>query len=153
MVNCQPCEGVMVRAISCSAGPVIIHGEPFEPVPYGAETRLGWAEAPPERCRDCVVVIGGNHHPGCVVEECPACAHQLAACGFAPIPPALPGTWHLLSEAQSVRQEQTATSPITVSSHRRGWMTNDDKSCPSLPPGFDVPGMATDRPLAAGPLQ
>jgi hypothetical protein len=87
MVNCQQCRGVMGKTVSCSADPVVVRGEAFEPVPYGAETRYGWTEAPAERCRDCGVVIGGNHHPGCVVEECPACAHQLVACGFAPMTP------------------------------------------------------------------
>ncbi len=87
MVICRQCEGVMGRAVSCSAETIVVRGEHFEPIPYGVETRIGWTDAPPERGRDCDVVIGGNHHPGCVVEECPACAHQRVACGFAPMTP------------------------------------------------------------------
>jgi hypothetical protein len=52
MVNCQQCRGVMGKTVSCSADPVVVRGEAFEPVPYGAETRYGWTEAPAERCRD-----------------------------------------------------------------------------------------------------
>jgi hypothetical protein len=60
---------MMGRAVSCSANPILVQGEHFEVVPYGAETKFGWTDSPLERCRDCGVVIGGNHHPGCVVEE------------------------------------------------------------------------------------
>jgi len=33
------------------------------------------------RCGDCGVAVGGWHHPGCDLAECPACGGQLITCG------------------------------------------------------------------------
>jgi hypothetical protein len=34
-----------------------------------------------DRCGDCGVVRGGWHHPGCDLQECPACGRQMLSCG------------------------------------------------------------------------
>ena len=34
-----------------------------------------------KRCHDCNVAVGGFHHPGCDMEECPRCGGQLISCG------------------------------------------------------------------------
>ena len=33
------------------------------------------------RCHDCNIGLGGYHHPGCDMEECPKCGGQLISCG------------------------------------------------------------------------
>jgi hypothetical protein len=50
------------------------HQEPLAPIPFPAG-------GPAERCRDCGVLQGGIHHPGCVIERCPVCGGQLMSCG------------------------------------------------------------------------
>lgn len=34
-----------------------------------------------ERCFDCLILVGGKHHPGCDNERCPRCNGQLISCG------------------------------------------------------------------------
>jgi hypothetical protein len=34
-----------------------------------------------KRCHDCGANVGQNHSPGCDMEECPFCHHQLLSCG------------------------------------------------------------------------
>jgi hypothetical protein len=34
-----------------------------------------------DRCRSCLVLAGGHHHPGCGSEKCPRCGYQLISCG------------------------------------------------------------------------
>src|SRR5690349_7053070 len=34
-----------------------------------------------DRCHDCHVKDGGNHHPGCDDDQCPRCHGQLISCG------------------------------------------------------------------------
>lgn len=34
-----------------------------------------------QRCHDCNIQVGGYHHPGCDMEECPRCHGQLISCG------------------------------------------------------------------------
>jgi len=52
------------------------------PVKYGDETRYGHSKPFGEkRCPDCNAKPGQFHHPGCDIEECPGCHHQLLMCG------------------------------------------------------------------------
>jgi hypothetical protein len=65
--------------VSCNADPIMINGQPYEPIRYGHERKVGrWV--PPDMCHDCNVPLGGVHHPGCDVERCPACLGQALGC-------------------------------------------------------------------------
>lgn len=61
-------------------------GTSLPAIPYGSEGRALFGrhdDGTPmtgNRCHDCNVIIGGYHHPGCDVEECPRCHHQLISC-------------------------------------------------------------------------
>jgi len=46
---------------------------------YGDETRKNWAEKK-KKCPGCKVKIGGFHHEGCKIEECPECGKALMSC-------------------------------------------------------------------------
>ena len=54
------------------------HGKRANRIPYGAEQPEG--QAYDLQCRDCGVVKGQLHYPGCAVEECPVCEGQAAFC-------------------------------------------------------------------------
>lgn len=56
-----------------------IEGEDHPRIPFGSESI---APNPQRRhCRDCSVLIGELHVPGCLVEECPVCGDQANGCG------------------------------------------------------------------------
>lgn len=58
-----------------------LRGRVVRRVAYGSE-RFDW-HAGRVPCHDCAVVEGQLHVPGCDVEECPLCHHQLISCGCA----------------------------------------------------------------------
>jgi len=79
MAICEYCNQEMTdeETVSCVRSeaefPVEFHtGESMDPIPF---------TGPGKRCHDCNVAIGGYHHPGCDVEECPKCGGQLISCG------------------------------------------------------------------------
>jgi len=79
MGMCPQCEGEMMEGISCLSDPIIIGGDPFEPIRWGDEMEASrWVIDFP--CRDCRTPIGGVHHPGCCAERCPACLGQAFGC-------------------------------------------------------------------------
>jgi hypothetical protein len=51
-------------------------GEVLEPIPFHSDSHDRT-----ERCHDCGILYGGNHHPGCDTERCPKCGGQLIGCG------------------------------------------------------------------------
>lgn len=52
---------------------------PQERVRFGQEG-IGLGNQPGERCPGCGATVGGYHHPGCDVEQCPVCRGQLIEC-------------------------------------------------------------------------
>jgi hypothetical protein len=59
----------------------LIAGLDYDRVRYGDEDPVwGTARYP---CRDCAVIEGEFHVPGCAVERCPKCAGQAMCCDCA----------------------------------------------------------------------
>jgi hypothetical protein len=85
MAVCAHCSREMKAHVSCLGLPFeFLDAATFLPVRYGQEKRL-WAEVrghqpPVEDCPDCRVPVGGYHHPGCDMEECPRCGGQAITC-------------------------------------------------------------------------
>jgi len=79
MAICGYCNKDMSKVNSCVEVAITINKEVYKPIPYGQETRINWDYS--VRCHDCNVQVGGLHHPGCDVEECPVCHGQLISCG------------------------------------------------------------------------
>ncbi len=84
---CDSCAEHMQNVESCTVEPIalVVDGvrRLFEPIRYGSP-REGWDDDdPPDRCRDCAVTVGGRHHAGCDMENCPACGEQLIGCAHA----------------------------------------------------------------------
>src|SRR3954468_18603129 len=82
MAICEDCEQEMTEAASCVVSTLNLDGVEFATVPYGKETRFGRRYGvSTQRCHDCGVQPGGQHHPGCDWAQCPRCRHQLLSCG------------------------------------------------------------------------
>jgi len=76
MAICNLCDREMLdpATVSRIVRPIAYVGEAPRPqVPYRNEDGR-------ELCHDCSVAAGGVHHPGCDMEECPRCGHQLLSC-------------------------------------------------------------------------
>jgi hypothetical protein len=70
MSVCELCEQSREQAYSCMKR---MEGQ----IPFGDERQLALSSY---RCSDCVVGIGGFHHPSCSIEECPNCRARLLDC-------------------------------------------------------------------------
>ena len=75
MAVCPWCNQEMTTAASCGIEAFHRHGKHI-PLPRYRRKR-GW----PERCGDCGVTVGGVHHPGCDLADCPVCGCQMFSCG------------------------------------------------------------------------
>lgn len=49
-------------------------------IPFGSESDDWTFDGLSSVCGACGVTLGGFHHPGCDVEECPKCHEQLLIC-------------------------------------------------------------------------
>lgn len=68
--RCEACGRRMLRVLTCRAefrDGVSFYGSDAPP---DADWYVEIAELLPYRCRDCGVVKGGLHHPGCCIAAC-----------------------------------------------------------------------------------
>ena len=70
MTICELCEQEKERAYSCMKRVEV-------QIPLGEETQLNLI---PHHCPECLVGMGGFHHLGCSIEQCPQCLGQLLFC-------------------------------------------------------------------------
>ena len=70
MATCHWCEREMRTARSCTVTQFHRRGLALVLRPFRGQ-----------RCGDCGVADGGYHHPGCDLQQCPACSGQLLSCG------------------------------------------------------------------------
>lgn len=75
MAKCNYCMKDMLEVNDCSWNRFVEFpdGKKLESVPYVC--RKG-----NYKCRDCGVLPGKYHHPGCDMEICPKCKGQLISC-------------------------------------------------------------------------
>jgi hypothetical protein len=78
MAVCSWCLGEMNTANSCTVNAFHRKGHRFHMVPFGDEPN---GRTSGDQCGDCGVNRGGWHHPGCDLQQCPACGRQLISCG------------------------------------------------------------------------
>jgi hypothetical protein len=87
MAVCPYCNGEMKDEISCLPDPLMIGDAIYEPIRWGGEPeRKAWRHIIDLPCQDCHTPPGGIHHPGCCVEQCPACLGQILSCACIPDP-------------------------------------------------------------------
>jgi hypothetical protein len=93
--KCEHCKQYMLVADGCievkiaiTKGPSTKKSKPvlMKPLKYGEEIRYNDVEgfvqpSIGDRCHDCGAKKGFFHHPGCDIEECPHCHHQMLMCG------------------------------------------------------------------------
>lgn len=77
MALCTWCETEMTTSRSCTVDALHRSGRRIVLPPFGTEPDV---PAGVRRCGDCGVARGGLHHPGCDLQQCPACGGQLLSC-------------------------------------------------------------------------
>lgn len=74
---CTWCNEDMTVATTCTVDAFHREGRRFAMIRLGSERGQFFDD----QCDDCGVVRGGLHHPGCDLQVCPACGHQMLSCG------------------------------------------------------------------------
>lgn len=79
MAICEYCGLEMLdkAIVTCTANTRVVFGDgkKMPSLPYTRDDRPA-----DHRCHDCGIALGGKHHPGCDIEECPRCHGQLLSC-------------------------------------------------------------------------
>jgi len=78
MALCTWCQREMTTAMSCTVDAFHRSGRRLAMIPFGRESGPRTSAT---RCGSCGVGRGGWHHPGCDLQRCPACRHQMMSCG------------------------------------------------------------------------
>lgn len=78
--TCTACNKSMEPNTACTMPTYNDFGDDIERkrIPYGSESHQ-WPIGHP--CHDCNTPVGGLHHLGCDVEQCPRCGGQAISCG------------------------------------------------------------------------
>ena len=78
--RCPVCKQELQGHVSCVPDVLVIDGRVYLRIRWGQK---GSSIRPRGRsdCFGCLTPIGGLHHRGCDVEECPVCGGQAARCG------------------------------------------------------------------------
>ena len=84
MAVCPDCELEMndLKTTTCEGNEWVKYADDtvLKRIPYNNEFFTGLQDEADHRCHDCGVALGGIHHYGCDMEECPRCKDQLAFC-------------------------------------------------------------------------
>jgi hypothetical protein len=73
MATCDICNKDMLEVDGCKCNLILIGGVLYHPTPFISDDG--------SRCGDCNCKSESYHHPGCDMERCPGCGHQLISCG------------------------------------------------------------------------
>ena len=78
MVKCKWCDQEMTTADGCDDNEAVEYedGTCLLAIPFGDSD----GDSGEDRCPDCNVEVGYNHHPGCDNEICPRCGSQIISC-------------------------------------------------------------------------
>lgn len=74
--KCQDCGQKMKSGNACTKTTIKIDGEKYDRITYEHDGGPIY-----KYCHDCNTSIGGLHHLGCDMEDCPKCGGQLISCG------------------------------------------------------------------------
>ncbi len=77
---CLRCKDRMTPGTSCCECPWHQEGREIPPIRFGSEKYYAGAE----HCRDCGAPVGGTHHYGCTIENCPH-GRQAITCDRCPV--------------------------------------------------------------------
>ena len=76
MATCRDCNQEMRKQIPCIKTRIRIGEVEYDRIPYRNDQH-----PEPHFCHDCSSPVGGMHHLGCDMEQCPKCGRQLISCG------------------------------------------------------------------------
>lgn len=80
MALCESCGQEMLDHVPCSLERIVLVTGSYERFRYRARPVRN-ENGDRRTCGDCGVPSGSYHHPGCDMENCPRCRHQLISCG------------------------------------------------------------------------